>query len=151
MKTKLLHSVITTLRLPELIVPAVLTVFPVATLATEGDTLTHHTSLKEIVVSGASQSGTRIKADGTITLNNSRIGDMMQLFGEADAVRYLKMMPGVTTSSDYASGISIDGAEFSHTTYRIGDAPVFFPYHFGGIFSTFNNRHFSSTKAKDQT
>ena len=145
MKTKLLHSVITTLRLPELIVPAVLTVFPVATLATEGDTLTHHTLLKEIVVSGASQSGTRIKADGTITLNNSRIGDMMQLFGEADAVRYLKMMPGVTTSSDYASGISIDGAEFSHTTYRIGDAPVFFPYHFGGVFSTFNNRHFSST------
>ena len=70
----------------------------------------------------------------------------MQVFGEADAVRSLKMLPSITSTSDYASGVSVDGADYSNTGYSVGGAPIFFPYHFGGIFSTFNSRYFTRTK-----
>lgn len=109
------------------------------------DTIMGQKTLQEVVVAGSGQSGVRIKADGSIAIDNSRIDGLMQFFGESDVVRYLKLMPGVTSGSDYASGISVDGSAYSHTIYRIGGAPVFFPYHFGGIFSTFNTSHFDGT------
>ncbi len=102
--------------------------------------------LHEITVSGDSGTGVRVRTDGSIDLANARLAGMMQAFGEDDVMRHLKMMPGIEGNGDYSSGFSVDGADFSQSVCRIGDAPVFFPYHFGGIFSAFNSRHFSSTR-----
>lgn len=87
----------------------------------------------------------RIKGDGSITVDHVGLSGKVPFAGEADVLGMVRLMPGVTSASDYSSGLSIDGADYSHTMYSIDGAPVFFPYHFGGIFSTFNVRHFSST------
>lgn len=87
----------------------------------------------------------RINDDGSITVDHVGISGKVPFAGEADILAMVRLMPGVTSTSDYSSGMSVDGADFSHTMYSIDGAPVFFPYHFGGIFSTFNVRHFSRT------
>lgn len=99
--------------------------------------------LQEITVESA-RSGklSKFDSDGAVTVDAVTAGQRMRVFGEADAMMVLNTMPGVSAGSDYASGVSVEGGEFSHTFYGIGGAPVFFPYHFGGIFSVFNAEHF---------
>lgn len=99
-------------------------------------------SLGEVEVT-ARAAAPRIDDRGAIVIGAGAIREGMRTMGEPDAIRYLKMMPGVTSGGDYASGMSIEGSDYSQTLYRLGGAPVFFPYHFGGIFSTFNTPHFS--------
>lgn len=99
--------------------------------------------LQEVMVqSSRRRRPATIDSDGSISVDAVTAGQRMRAFGEADALRVLGTLPGVAAGSDYASGISVDGGEFSHTFYGIGGAPVFFPYHFGGIFSVFNAEHF---------
>lgn len=64
--------------------------------------------------------------------------------GEADLLGVLKRTGGVSTVGDYGSGVVIQGNAAWQSLYRINGAPVFFPYRFGGVFSTFNNAHFGS-------
>ena len=68
----------------------------------------------------------------------------MRLLGEADAIKVISRQSGIATAGDYGSGLMIDGNLPSHVLYRIDGVPVYFPYRFGGIFSTFNAGHFSS-------
>ncbi|MCM1518885.1 MAG: hypothetical protein NC117_09615 [Pseudoflavonifractor sp.] len=88
----------------------------------------------------------RIDDSGAMVIGTGAIRHSMSVLGESDVTRFIKMMPGVSAGGDYASGLSIDGADYSQTLYTIGGAPVFFPYHFGGIFSTFNTSHFSKVR-----
>lgn len=78
---------------------------------------------------------------GSLRMDVEQMGHTLQYFGEADALRYLALLPGVSQGSDYTSGLSVQGADLAQSVYRIDGAPVFFPYHFGGIFSTFNTAH----------
>lgn len=134
-------------RLPVPLAMAVYTISCTSVCAQEvPDSAAAHLQLREVTVSGVAQSGARVRSDGAIELNNSRLAGMMQAFGEADVMRHLKMMPSIVGNGDYSSGIAVDGTDFSQSVCLIGGAPLFFPYHFGGIFSTFNSRHFSTTK-----
>ena len=63
--------------------------------------------------------------------------------GEADAINFLKRLSGITTIGDYGSGLHIDGFSSSQSIFRINNVPVFFPYRFGGLFSTFNSSYFN--------
>lgn len=69
---------------------------------------------------------------------------MMRMMGENDIINRIRTMPGVSTSGDYGSGLNVDGADASQAIYRIDGTPIFFPYRFGGLFSTFNTYHFRS-------
>ena len=44
-----------------------------------------HSTLGEITVSATPATGTRVKADGTVEVDNLRAAALMQVFGEADA------------------------------------------------------------------
>lgn len=92
-------------------------------------------TLEEVTVEARSRRPARLSADGAVTLDATVTGQRMRAFGEADAMRWIGTLPGISSAGDYASGVSVDGTEYSHTYYGIGGAPVFFPYHFGGIFS----------------
>ncbi|MDE6339607.1 MAG: hypothetical protein K2K97_07465 [Muribaculaceae bacterium] len=98
--------------------------------------------LQEVVVeSSRGRRATKVGSDGSVTVDAVTAGQRVRAFGEADALRVIRAIPGVSAGSDYSSGVSVDGGEFSHTFYGVGGAPVFFPYHFGGIFSVFNAEH----------
>lgn len=100
-----------------------------------------YNTLDEIEVSGTRFQP--LEKGGSMELSRERILGGVRAFGEADAIRYITTQPGVTTVSDYGSGVMIDGAATSHVLYRLDKVPVFFPFRFGGIFSAFNPTHFS--------
>lgn len=98
--------------------------------------------LEGIEVTGSSFG--RLEKGGGMELSGLQIMDGVHVLGEADALRVISRLSGVVTQGDYGSGLMIDGHLPSHVLYRIDDVPVFFPYRFGGIFSTFNMGHFKS-------
>lgn len=102
-------------------------------------------SLGEVEVT-APVAAPRIEESGAMVIGTGVIRHSMSVLGESDISRFIKTMPGVSGGGDYASGVSIHGADYSQTLYAIDGAPVFFPYHFGGIFSTFNTPHFSKVR-----
>lgn len=121
---------------------SILCILPVVAQIEEQTDTVDSVSLNEVTVqSSAGMRPSRIRADGSVVIDAVTAGQRMRAFGEADALRAVSTLPGVSSGSDYASGLSVDGGEFSHTFYGIGGAPVFFPYHFGGIFSVFNAEH----------
>ncbi len=99
-------------------------------------------NLETVTVEAKSIPPKRLLDDGTVIMNKRGLSMTARRFGEADYIELVKTMAGVNTAGDYGSGLVIDGFEPSHTIYRINGAPVFFPYRFGGIFSTFNSQHF---------
>lgn len=96
--------------------------------------------LNEVEVRGSSKPITR--SDGSLTLRPDLLVGHSSSAGEVDFIALLKNMPGITSAGDYGSGLQIDGQDASQTMYTINGATVFFPYRFGGIFSTFNTWHF---------
>lgn len=99
--------------------------------------------LKELTVN-ASPTAVNILRGGNLRVDTERLRRGSRVMGEADIVNILKRSGGITSSSDYSSGLSIRGDDASHTMFRIDNAPVFYPYRFGGVFSTFNTTHFTS-------
>ncbi len=109
--------------------------------AEPADSLARQLREVQVTTSGPRQ-GVRYDATtGRVTLSSQGLLQGMRTLGEADAIKTLMMLPGVSAQSDYSSGVSIDGSSFGETGYTFDGAPVLFPYHFGGIFSTFNTPH----------
>lgn len=121
--------------LPLLLLPAVVE-------ASEPDSVV--TQLKEVIVSSSGGRAGRITSDGNIRVSTKSLQRGMRIMGEADILGALKRSAGVSTVGDYGSGLIILGSDPSQSVFRINGATVFFPYRFGGIFSTFNSLHFRS-------
>lgn len=79
-----------------------------------------------------------------VSLSSASLLQGMRVLGAADAISAMRLAPGVSSGSDYASGLSVNGSPLSQSAYLIDGVPVFFPFHFGGIFSTFNTPHFKA-------
>lgn len=106
------------------------------------DTL--QTMLPELEVRQQGHSQFSADRDGSVKIKAEDITKLTGTFGEADFIRQIKGLSRVNVSSDYGSGLSVDGTDATHAQYLINGAPVIFPYRFGGIFSVFNTRHFTS-------
>ena len=79
---------------------------------------------------------------GSMTLQTENLLQGNRIMGEADPLNFLKRLSGITTTGSYGSGIHIDGFDSSQSIFRINNIPIFFPYRFGGLFSTFNSSYF---------
>lgn len=106
---------------------------PTTPEATELDSL-------EVVATGPRP----LREGASLELSRRKLLTGMRLFGEADALKTIARQSGVVTAGDYGSGLIIDGNLPSHVLYRIDGVPVYFPYRFGGLFSSFNTGHFST-------
>jgi len=111
-------------------------------MAEEADSLT--TQLHEVEVVGSGPAPVRSLGGGVMRYNTSATSGLMRSMGENDMLNRIKLLPGVRTAGDYGSGLIVDGAAASQSLCRLASVPVFFPYRFGGIFSTFNTPHFKA-------
>lgn len=102
------------------------------------------TRLDEIVVEAAGGGNVRVSDRGDISVSLRSLQRGVRVMGEADVLAVLKQSGGVSTVGDYGSGLIIQGNAAGQSVYRINRIPVFYPYRFGGIFSTFNPQHFES-------
>lgn len=98
--------------------------------------------LDEVVVSAARRNRPQIAADGGVIIDASMADGAPRVFGEADLLRVMLGSGGVGVISDYSSGVTIDGMGYAQNAYLLNGVIVQFPYHFGGIFSTFNSYHY---------
>ncbi|MCM1036675.1 MAG: TonB-dependent receptor [Bacteroides sp.] len=77
-------------------------------------------------------------ADGAVRFDTRSTASVPRTLGEADPLRYLRTLPGISAVSDISSGVTIDGSDGAQNIYRLNGIPVHFPYHFGGVFGVFN-------------
>lgn len=76
-------------------------------------------------------------ADGS-RLALSRVAlHSLPAFVEPDLLRSIKAMPGITVRSDWAATFNVRGGESDQTLILLDGYPIYNPFHFGGVFSTF--------------
>lgn len=102
-------------------------------------------SLDSIVVKGARHRlPIKSAVPGMITWDISKIGELPQLLGNVDPIRYAQMLPGVQTNGEFRGGINIGGSDNQHNVVTLSGVPVFYANHLLGIFSAFNASHFKT-------
>lgn len=79
---------------------------------------------------------------GRLYWDMSSLETMPHVLGSADPLRSLQLLPGVNTNNDYTSGLYIQGCSPSQSQIEMDGAPIFYPSHLLGLFSTFTTSHF---------
>lgn len=74
---------------------------------------------------------------GAVTLEPEIIRTLPSLI-EADVFRALQLLPAVQASSDFSSALYVRGGSPDQNLLLLDGAPVFNPYHLGGVFSAFD-------------
>ena len=66
--------------------------------------------------------------------------------GEADVMRVVQTLPGVTARNDFSAGYNVRGGESDQNLVLLDGIPIYNPFHVGGLFSTFLDETVSEVK-----
>ncbi len=95
--------------------------------------------LQEVVVQGQIEQATVDNAEmSTNKLEIKTILKVPMLFGEADVLRSLLLLPGVSTVGEGAAGFNVRGGSVGQNLVLLDEAPVYNSSHLFGFFSVFN-------------
>lgn len=75
---------------------------------------------------------------GMNKLDIKQIQKMPALLGEADVIKSVQTLPGVTTVGEGASGFNVRGGNIDQNLILLDEAPVYNSSHLFGLFSVFN-------------
>ncbi len=96
-------------------------------------------TLGEVLVSKNKQ---QITIEGTEmstnTLKGSTIKDIPAVLGEADVIKAITLLPGVSSASETASGFNVRGGGSDQNLILMDEATLFSSSHLFGFFSIFN-------------
>ncbi len=73
---------------------------------------------------------------GAITISARQLSALPRV-AEPDPIRAATLLPGVVGRNDFSSGFSVRGGESSQNLITLDGHPIYNPFHFGGMFSTF--------------
>ena len=79
-------------------------------------------------------------------MDAKQIEQVPVLFGEADVMKAIKLLPGVATTSETSSNISVRGGAFDQNLILLDEATIYSASHMGGLFSVFNNDAINSVE-----
>lgn len=108
-------------------------------LYAQSDSLSTH-SIGEVVVEEVRQPIIRYNTLGKTYWSIESIKAMPM----ADPLRNIQLLPGVQTTSENVGGTFVQGCDNSHNYTTINGAPVYYPMHLLGYFSTFNSSYFKN-------
>jgi len=95
--------------------------------------------LEEVVVKGELEQATPQNIEmSTNKLEQRIIQKIPMLFGEADVIRSILLLPGVSTVGEGASGFNVRGGSVSQNLILQDEAPLYNSSHLFGFFSVFN-------------
>lgn len=102
--------------------------------------LASHQQLAEVVVTGTYASSSLIQTPdmGHTRLNKELIRQTPVLFGEADIIKTLQTLPGVSAGMAGLAGMYVRGGNGDDNLYMIEGNPLYQINHVGGLFSAFN-------------
>lgn len=73
---------------------------------------------------------------GTIAMGAHAMAGVPSV-GEPDVVRVVQLLPGVSARNDFNTGLNVRGGSADQNLVLLDGAPIYNPYHLGGVFSTF--------------
>lgn len=73
---------------------------------------------------------------GVLSLAGATVSKIPSI-GEADVLRTVQLLPGVTARSDFTAGYNVRGGESDQNLVLLDGIPIYNPFHFGGLFGTF--------------
>ncbi len=95
--------------------------------------------LDEVVISAdVERVSIRASQMSVNTLSSSTIKKIPVLLGEADVVKSLLLLPGVTNAGEGASGFNVRGGAVDQNLILLDEATIFNSSHLFGFFSVFN-------------
>jgi len=103
--------------------------------------------LEEVVIKDKEDQPTATNMDmSTNNLSISTITKIPTFMGEADVLRSLLLLPGVSTVGEGASGFNVRGGSVGQNLVLLDEAPVYNSSHLFGFFSVFNPDAVKDTK-----
>lgn len=115
-------------------------------LCAQNDTLRQQT-LHDVQVKGK-RVRTRLASPvaGVSIMDMELMNDLPHILGNADPLHYAQLLPGVQTTSEYDSGLYIQGCDNQHNYVGIEGVTLYNVSHLFGFFSVFNPTHFKSMR-----
>lgn len=107
------------------------------------DSVVVRSAVRTVGISGSTAKGLDIKI--------STLETYPKVLGTADPLNYVQSLPGVTTNSEWESGLRIQGCEADQSVIKMYDVPVYGQGRLLGIFSVFNPGHFDRIFFKSST
>ncbi len=103
--------------------------------------LTTHQQLDEVVITGDHLSSNPVQTAqmGKANLSRETIKQTPVLFGEADIIKTLQTLPGVSAGTAGLAGMYVRGGNGDDNLYMIEGNPLYQVNHVGGLFSAFNS------------
>jgi len=95
-------------------------------------------SLKTVTVTAEKTSNTRSLQMGVNRLNIKTIKQVPVVFGEADVLKVLLTLPGVTSAGEASNGFNVRGGSTDQNLILLDEATIYNPSHLFGFFSAFN-------------
>ena len=95
-------------------------------------------SLKTVIVSAEKRSNTRSLQMGVSKLNIKSIKQVPVVFGEADILKVVLALPGVTSTGEASNGFNVRGGASDQNLILFNDATIYNPSHLFGFFAAFN-------------
>jgi len=95
-------------------------------------------NLKAVLVTAEKTSNTRSLQMGVNRLSISTIKQVPSAFGEADVLKVVLTLPGVTSAGEASNGFNVRGGSVDQNLILLDDATIYNPSHLFGFFSAFN-------------
>jgi hypothetical protein len=96
-------------------------------------------NLQTVTVStNTKKSNTRKPITGNHHLSIAEIKKMAMVGGEPDVLKSLQFLPGIQTSNEGTTNLSVRGGSYDQNLILLDEAPVYNPSHTLGFFSAFN-------------
>ena len=95
-------------------------------------------SLKAVILTTERRSNIRSTQMGIDRLSVKMIKDVPVVFGEADILKVVLTLPGVTSVGEASTGFNVRGGSADQNLILFDDATIYNPSHLLGFFSAFN-------------
>jgi carboxypeptidase-like protein/TonB-dependent receptor-like protein len=95
-------------------------------------------TLKDVIISADKTVNIKSTLMGVQQLTIKTIKQIPSVFGEADVLRAILTLPGVTSVGESSTGFNVRGGAADQNLILFNDATVYNPSHFFGFFSAFN-------------
>lgn len=103
--------------------------------------------LEEVVITGEREDEALTSVEMSVEkLDMAQVKKIPQLLGEADIIRSIQLLPGVTTVGEGATGFNVRGGNIDQNLILLDESPVFSSSHLFGFFSVFNADAIKDTK-----
>ena len=94
--------------------------------------------LEEVTIVGEKVGDTRSSQMSATQMSVEKIKSVPVMFGEADIIKALQLMPGVQGGSEGNSGMYVRGGGPDENLFLLDGVPLYNVSHLGGFFSAFN-------------